>query len=525
MSGTSFGVRALRAAVISHSRAPAACGAAGTTVEGAARRCSAGAGCMLHRRRALHTSAAAGNGDATGTSTAPLNTSAASSSTVMDSGDGRPRVCILGGGFGGLYTAIKLELLMWPRGKKPKVTLIDQGERFIFKPLLYELINGTAQAWEVAPPFVQLLAPYPIQFVQDKVLEVQPEQLLADGGSATGGSITLASGGSIQYDWLVVSLGAAADPRGVPGVREHARPFVSLEDAEFVAQQLAAYEARAALGQPPATVAVVGAGYAGVELAAVVGERLRGKARVVLLTPGAEILEAAPAGQREAAVQALQSLGVDIMTGWKPFPVDGRGQLQTDPTLRVLRHSRVFALGDVSKGQPGNDGSSAAAAGGQGAVYPATAQVAFQQADYAAWNIWSAINGRALLQFRYQHLGDMMSLGATNAAVALPFQLPSELTASITASPLGPLLSLAGVKFGSGQQQQSAAAAGSGDGVTLEGPLAQLLRRAAYLYRQPTNEQRINVAASWMQQAADAAARLAAEASASSSSSSADARR
>jgi NADH dehydrogenase FAD-containing subunit len=47
-----------------------------------------------------------------------------------------------------------------------QVTLIDQGERFIFKPLLYELINGTAQAWEVAPTFAQLLAPYPIQFVQ-----------------------------------------------------------------------------------------------------------------------------------------------------------------------------------------------------------------------------------------------------------------------------------------------------------------------------------------------------------------------
>jgi hypothetical protein len=129
----------------------------------------------------------------------------------------------------------------------------------------------------------------------------------------------------------------------------------------------------------------------------------------------------------------------------------------------------------------------------------------------------------ALCTHRYQHLGDMMSLGAANAAVALPFQLPSELTAGITASPLGPLLSLAGVKLGSGQQQQQqqpAAATGSGDGVTLEGPLAQLLRRAAYLYRQPTNEQRINVAASWMQQAADAAARLAAEMSANSSSSS-----
>eukprot|EP00882_Tetradesmus_deserticola_P021250 GHRQ01023004.1.p1 GENE.GHRQ01023004.1~~GHRQ01023004.1.p1 ORF type:complete len:254 (+),score=97.92 GHRQ01023004.1:38-763(+) len=231
------------------------------------------------------------------------DSSSSSSRPFVNSSDSRPRVCILGGGFGGLYTAIKLELLMWPRGKKPQVTLVDQGERFIFKPLLYELINGTAQAWEVAPTFAQLLAPYPIQFVQDKVLEVQPEQLLKTGGSSTGGSVRLASGGTIEYDWLVLSLGAAADPRGVPGVREHAHPFVSLEDAEYVAQQLAAYEARAALGQPPATVAVVGAGYAGVEIAAVVGERLKGKARVVLLTPGMQILEAAPPGQREAAEQ------------------------------------------------------------------------------------------------------------------------------------------------------------------------------------------------------------------------------
>jgi NADH dehydrogenase FAD-containing subunit len=64
--------------------------------------------------------------------------------------------------------------------------------------------------------------------------------------------------------------------------------------------------------------------------------------------------------------------------------------------LRVLKHSRVFALGDVARGQPGNDGSSSSSAG----IYPATAQVAFQQADYAAWNVWSAINGRALLPFR-----------------------------------------------------------------------------------------------------------------------------
>lgn len=60
-----------------------------------------------------------------------------------------PRVCILGGGFGGLYTAVRLDQLLWPRENKPQVTLIDQSERFVFKPLLYDLVAGVAQPWEV----------------------------------------------------------------------------------------------------------------------------------------------------------------------------------------------------------------------------------------------------------------------------------------------------------------------------------------------------------------------------------------
>jgi len=144
--------------------------------------------------------------------------------------------------------------------------------------------------------------------LQNKVLSVQPEQHLSDGGSATGGVVQLASGTNLPYDWLVVALGAAADPRGVPGIRENARPFNSLADAEFVAGRLAAFEARAALGQQQqATIVIVGAGYAGVELSAVVGERMRGKAAVVLVTPGGSILETAPAGQRQAAEEVRSS--------------------------------------------------------------------------------------------------------------------------------------------------------------------------------------------------------------------------
>lgn len=142
---------------------------------------------------------------------------------------------------------------------------------------------------------------------------MEPDATLNDGGSASGGVVQLASGTTLPYDWLVVALGASADPRGVPGIKDNARPFNTLADAEFVAGRLAAFEARAALAgeqqpqQPQqATVVIVGAGYAGVELAAVVGERVKGKASVVVVTPGSSILESAPAGQRQAAEEVRE---------------------------------------------------------------------------------------------------------------------------------------------------------------------------------------------------------------------------
>jgi hypothetical protein len=59
-----------------------------------------------------------------------------------------PRICVLGGGFGGLYTALRLESLPWSDGAAPQITLVDRGERFVFKPLLYELLSGEMDAAE-----------------------------------------------------------------------------------------------------------------------------------------------------------------------------------------------------------------------------------------------------------------------------------------------------------------------------------------------------------------------------------------
>ncbi|KAG2494467.1 hypothetical protein HYH03_007519 [Edaphochlamys debaryana] len=504
------------------------------------------------------------------TSTQGATSSASSSATAH-----APRVVVLGGGFGGLYAAVRLDQLMWPKGKKPQVTLVDQSERFVFKPLLYELIGGTATAEEVAPPFAQLLAPYPVRFVQAQVSSVETT---APGGASTSapdeppaaGHVMLSDGSSLPYDYLLVALGSQPDSRGVPGVRQWAVPFNSDEDALRVKGSLDLLADSGAAG----TVVVVGGGYAGVELAAVLGERCRqrgGNVSVRLVTPGAEIMEGCPPGQREAANKALADLGVRLETGTRvvevrgpepadasapdatqmptactlvlttaplaaalseaeesllpadlvvwtagsspatkearrgfPFPTDDRGAVLTEPSLRVRGSERVFALGDVAVARTEGPGHHP--------QLPATAQVAFQQADYAAWNMWAAINGRPLLPFRYQHLGSMMSLGQTNAAVALPVPVPAPLADAVTQSPLGPLLSLAGVRLGSSAPASAAgpaAAVGADSGVTVEGPLAAILRRGAYLYRQPTNEQRLSVAASWLKQGLEAAASLA----------------
>ncbi|GMH40647.1 hypothetical protein BSKO_08551 [Bryopsis sp. KO-2023] len=441
---------------------------------------------------------------------------------------GPPRICILGGGFGGLYTAVRLESLMWPEGKKPQVTLIDQNSNFVFKPMLYELVNGGAEPWEIAPSFVDLLEPYTTTFIKGRATAVQPEGATKDGGSSRGGSVVLEGGSTVKYDWLVVALGAESNTRNVPGVKELAVAFNSLEDAQKIRGTLDQLEENGEFGR----AVVVGGGYAGVELAAVVAEKFKKNAgAVTLVTDLNEILVSAPELQREAAEKMLADVGVEIKPGcyvekikrssendsmvdviltpasapgssreiltadlamWTagsspvtqskameksiPFPRNRAGAMQTEDTLQVVNHTRVFALGDVSTQSPDEP------------VFPATAQVAFQQADYVAWNLWASINSRSLLSFRYQHLGDMMSLGAVNAAVALPFGIPEQ----IAQTPLKSILDFAGIKLGEGGPQKMA----------IDGPLAALVRRAAYWYRQPTNEHRARVGASWLKKGA-----------------------
>ncbi|CAH9071038.1 unnamed protein product [Cuscuta epithymum] len=312
---------------------------------------------------------------------------------------------------------------------------------------------------------------------------------------------------------LVLALGAEAKLDIVPGAAKYALPFYTLEDALKADEKLRDLERRNFSKDSPIRVTVVGCGYGGVELAATVSERLGDRGIVQAINAERTILPKAPEGNRETALRVLSSRKVQLLLGYivscirkevkgeidhgdlakmasesiilelqssqrglqsevvesdlvlwtvgsKPLlpeldlsdetyelPLNARGQAETDETLLVKGHPRIFAVGDASALRDKN-----------GKLLPATAQVAFQQSDLAGWNLWASINGRELLPFRFQSLGEMMTLGKYDAAVSPSFI----------------------------------------NGITLDGLVAHTARKIAYLIRLPSNEHRVKVGFSWL---------------------------
>lgn len=393
-----------------------------------------------------------------------------------------PRICILGGGFGGLYTALRLEKLAWAEGRKPEITLIDRQPNFVFTPLLYELITGEMQSWEIAPPFNELLQGTHIRFVQGSIDRVDLEQR----------QVAIADGETIAYDRLVLALGCETPTDSVPGVSEYAIPFRSLADAHRLDAKLRLLEAS---DRERIRVAIVGAGYSGVELACKLADRLQERGRIRLIQSRGTILPNAPEFNRQAALKALERRGVwvDLETtvseitadsigliykgqtdiipaevvmwtvgnqvspaiGHFGLPVDAQGKIKVTEVLQAIDRPEIFALGDaVAIPQMGRDANADAAVDSS---MPSTAQVALQQSDFVAWNVWSSLTDRPLLPFKYTDFGEMMTLGDDNAVL-------------------------------------------SGLGLQFDGPLAYLTRRLVYLYRLPTLEHQLKVGFNWLTQ-------------------------
>ncbi|MEB3168627.1 MAG: FAD-dependent oxidoreductase [Synechococcaceae cyanobacterium] len=426
----------------------------------------------------------------------------------------RPRVLIIGAGFAGLYTALALAA----QPSAPSILLIEPRERFLFLPLLYELLSGELPLWQVAPRYDTLLAGHGIAWLAERV-----ERIDADASR-----VQTSSGQWLAYDRLVIASGGSVDHFAIPGAERHSLGFRSLDDVTRLQALLEQLRRRPA---PLQRLAVVGAGPTGVELACKLADLCHGTTRIELIEQGPEPLPGSPAFNREQALLALRRRDVrlrcrtrvtavqadglslrhrdgaaDPLDAAGPAAADGaaaasrdetlpvngviwtaglrfapppitppplrdrRGRFLCEPDLRLRGQPRIFVAGDLAHPLASatvdsvvdsfsTSGSGAATASSDpmaaaSAAWPSTAQVAFQQAPVLASNLRRSLAGEPLQPFRWRNLGEMLSLGRGEAC----------LTAV---------------------------------GLTLAGPAAFQLRRLAYLTRLPGFSQQLRAAAAW----------------------------
>ncbi len=370
---------------------------------------------------------------------------------IPETSDNLP-ILILGGGFAGLFTALHLRDL-----HDCPIILIDQSWCFVFKPLLYEMLSSEVKLETICPRYDQLLHNSGITFVLGTVETIDLHQK----------QVKLSSGLTYTYGQLVLTLGSTTRQLTIPGASKYVLAFRSAYDVFALGQhlrnrlQLAAQTANLDARRALLTVAIVGGGASGVELAATLADLLPTwysplggdpqDIRIVILQRGAEILkESANDRLRKTAQAALQqrTASVEVLlesevkavqpgaveferngqreqlaaatvvwtTGNATHPVidalpiapenrDQQHRLLVKPTLQLPDFPEVFAAGDCAI-DPSNP-------------QPATAQVAYQQGAAIAHNLKALMAGKSLTPAAVNLRGTLMKLGLHESAAEI----------------------------------------------------------------------------------------------------------
>ena len=374
-------------------------------------------------------------------------------------------IIVVGGGFGGLST---VQALLAQSDGTP-IILIDQSSRFLFKPLLYELLSGELGLWEVAPKFSSLAAELGFIFLQECVVEVNELERKLITSSKT----------ELRYSQLVISTGLTTDYSLVGGLKEYACGFSNLNDLRRIKQLIKSINHFSNSTNP---LVIAGAGPTGVELACKLSDLVDNRVEVCLVDKGNQLLSKSKSFNREKAKDAINKRNIKVYlkhnvesineknielsilkTGRKNslsinysgliwtaglMPsrlrlldnlLDKNKKIKVNKFLQINEYQNIFVVGDIGfcESNP----------------FPSSAQVAMQQGSFTAQNIIALRKGNQLKPFQFEDLGEMLSLGIGNASV-------------------------------------------TGYGMTLAGPIAFTLRHFAYLMRMPGFSQSLKSAGS-----------------------------
>ncbi len=367
-------------------------------------------------------------------------------SGTMD--DDRPtkKVLILGAGFAGVTTAMKVERKL---GRDPgvEITLVSDQNFFLFTPMLHEVASGHIETRHIALPIRRMRGSRRFDFVQADVESVDLRR-----------QIVRTDRGDMPYDVLVLALGSVTDNDAILGKEQHVLGLKSLTDAMALRNHVIRMFERADASQAEPsralTFTVVGGGITGVQAVADLNDLVRqalpreyvrihpDSIRVVLVQDHDSVLPEMHPRLARAARRTLEDAGIEVLTGtmvtdvgegwiqldgcrrirtdtvvWTPgikanpvvaaLPVDrdGIGRVRVNDRLEVPGYPGVFALGDNAHqvhhrtGQP----------------LPPTAHIAVRQPRAVAHNVVAHLRGGPDRPYRYWHMGLMVSLGPRSA--------------------------------------------------------------------------------------------------------------
>ncbi len=376
-------------------------------------------------------------------------------------------IVVVGGGFGGLAT---VQALLAQSDGTP-IILIDQSPRFLFKPLLYELLSSELQLWEVAPLYSALASELGFIFLQESVVEVDKLQR----------KLITSTDIELTYSQLVISTGVTTDYTFIDDLKEYAYGFSNLNDLLRIKELITKINNSS---QYKKHLVISGAGPTGVELACKISDLLHNRVEIYLVEKGDKILSKSKSFNREKAISAINNRNIKVFlehyvssidetflelfttdnkikkplkinysgliwtAGYKlasikllnPF-LDKEKRIQVNKYLQINDCQNIFFVGDVTFNENNR--------------FPSSAQLAMQQGFLVAQNIIALKTGGKLKSFQFEDFGEMLSLGIGYASI-------------------------------------------TGYGITLAGPLAFAIRRLVYFLRMPGFSISLKSTGSWI---------------------------
>jgi len=353
-------------------------------------------------------------------------------------GKSKPKVVILGAGFGGLNAAREL-------GSAADITVVDRNNYQTFLPLLYQVSTASLPADHIAYPIRAALRKSGAKFRMGTPISVDHKNK----------TVKLDSSEVLHFDHLIVSMGSATTDFGIPGVEEFSLGMKTIHEALVIRSQimrrfedLTRFEDDSRLA-----IVVVGGGPTGVEMAGSLAELVHGPLHkddyraskhmdVYLLEAGPRLLPMFSAGLSEKTMRQLENMGVKVMvntavkeiTSGKTTLADGTviesevvvwaagvkgapvihdlslpikgNRLICDPTCQVTDYPYVWGVGD-----------NAGVIGENGRPLPMVAPVAMQQGTFVAKQIKRLIKGKTVQVFKYVDKGSMATIGRNKAVV------------------------------------------------------------------------------------------------------------